>query len=128
MGVESFPAYLGLFSAVVGVVGLIAGAAFYLRYTGTKANLDGKDETIETLKANRDEWKNKAQELEKEAISLRAETKSLREIATQTPEILTLTATVNKSIEQQGVVATNLAKLTSEIRSLINSERKAISK
>lgn len=110
METVSFPAYLSIFMAVVGAIGIIGGAVFYLRYTATKSNLEGKDETIDTLKTNRDEWKNKAQELEKEVIHLRAEkaslegeAKTLREIATQTPEILALTKAVTsltKTVER----------------------------
>lgn len=138
MGEINFPAYLSLFMLIIGVLGVIAGAAFYLKFTATKSNMEGKDETIDTLKGNRDEWKNKAGELEKEVKALRdekaglqGENKTLREIATQTPEILELTKIVtksidvqNQSIKQQGIVAKNIGQLTSEVKKLVEQERK----
>lgn len=106
----TIPAYISFFAGFLGFIGLIAGSIFYIKFTATKANLEGKDETIETLKSNRDEWKNKAQETEAENVTLRAdksklegEVKTLRELATQTPEILALTKAVTsltKTVER----------------------------
>lgn len=93
---EGFMQYISIFSGLVGFVGLLAGAGFYIKYTATKANLEGKDETIETLTKSRDEFRNEALGSREKIAAFEAETKVLREIATQTPEIVTLTKAVTK--------------------------------
>lgn len=109
------PGYIALFMGVMGFVGLIAGAVFYVRFTATKSNLEGKDETIETLEKSRDVARDRVAELEKQNAGLQAENKALREIATQTPEILELTKVVSTSVEAQNKVANNVARLTSQM-------------
>lgn len=97
----TFPTFLTLFTTILGLTGLIVGVYFFVRNTATKSNFEGLKETISTLKGNRDEWKNQAQESEKENQRLRdsnaqmiGENKTLRELATQTPEIVALTKAV----------------------------------
>lgn len=109
------PAYISIFGGVIGFIGLIAGAVFYVRFTATKSNLEGKDETIDTLEKSRDTYRDRSNELEKEVAGLRAENKALREIATQTPEIIQLTKVVSTSVESNNKVASNVAKLTQQM-------------
>lgn len=91
-----------LFSAagtIIGVIGIIAGAAFYLKYVATKANIDGKDETISTLERQRDATKEENVTLLSQVSELTGENRTLKTIATQTPEIRSLTAAVTKMAE-----------------------------
>ena len=108
-------AYLTIISAIIGVTGGLGVAVFYLKYTATKSNLEGKDETIETLEKSRNAYRDRNEELEKQCAATAAENKVLREIATQTPEILSLTAVVTSSVKAQNKVANNVASLTSKL-------------
>lgn len=112
---DTIPAYISFAAGVLGLVGLVGGAVFYLKFTATKSNLDGKDETIETLEKSRDTHRSHAQELEGKLVGLEAENKTLREIATQTPEIIQLTKAVGTSIKAQNKVADNVSKLTESL-------------
>ncbi len=122
----TFPAFVSLFAGVLGVVGVLFGIAFYIRSTSTKANFEGLKETVATLKGNRDEWRNQAQESEAENKRLRdekaqmiGENKTLRELATQTPEIIALTKAVTAltgTVEQGQKEIIGLFKRESDTR------------
>lgn len=115
----NLPAYISLVAGIVGIVGVLGAAVFYLKFTATKSNLEGKDETIETLEKSRNAYRDRNEELEKELAAKTAENTTLREIATQTPEILALTAVVTESVGAQNKVATNVAKMTGKVSQLI---------
>lgn len=116
----NIPAYISLVAGIVGIVGVLGAAVFYLKFTATKSNLEGKDETIETLEKSRNAYRDRNEELEKQCAATAAENKVLREIATQTPEILQLTAVVTSSVKAQNKVATNVASLTQKLTQYLN--------
>ena len=123
--------FVSLFMLIMGAVTLVGGAVFFFFTTGKKANFDGLKEQNNILKGSRDEWKQKATEYESEVKQLRdekagliGENKTLREIATQTPEILQLTKVVTDSVSVSNKVANNVANLTNEVKKLIGTERK----
>jgi len=118
------PAYISLVAGVLGVTGVLGAAVFYLKFTATKSNLEGKDETIETLEKSRNAYRERNEELEKALAAATAENKTLREIATQTPEILSLTAVVTQSVKAQNKVATNVANLTSKLTTYLKQSGK----
>lgn len=117
------PQWLTILSAVVAIVGTLGTAAFYLLYVATKANREGKDETIETLEKSHNAYRDRNEELEKLVSGLQAENKTLREIATQTPEILNLTKVVTDSVAVGNKVAGNVAALTNKVSQLINKQQ-----
>lgn len=116
------PQWLTVLSGIVAIVGTLGTAAFYLLYVATKANREGKDETIETLEKSRNAHRDRVLELEKDNTGLVAENKALREIATQTPEILGLTRVVTESVAVSNKVANNVAALTKEVGRLIHNQ------
>lgn len=91
-----FVEYLGIFGTITGVLGIVAGGGFYLKYTGTKANLDGKDETIETLSRQRDAYRDENETLRSDVSRFKGENEVLKRVATQTPEIIALTKAVTR--------------------------------
>lgn len=124
MPFESFPAWLTITIGVIGLVTTIASAAFYILYIGKKSNLEGKDETIETLEKSRDAYRERNVELEKQVVALTSENKTLREIATQTPEILNLTQVVTESVTAQNRVAKNVAIMTNKLTQYLGKKDK----
>lgn len=118
------PQWVTVLTTVLSVIGILGTAAFYLLYVGTKANREGKDETIETLEKSRNAYRDRNEELEKETAGLKAENKALREIATQTPEILNLTKVVTDSVAISNKVANNVAQLTGQVGKLIQQQGK----
>jgi len=82
--------------AAVAVITSLGGSAFYLRYTATKANLDGKDETINTLDRQLEAVRTERDSLLVENSSLKTTNSALQGIATQTPAIIELTESVTK--------------------------------
>ena len=118
------PQWVTVLTTVVSIIGILGTAAFYLLYVATKANREGKDETIETLEKSRNAYRDRNEELEKENAGLKAENKALREIATQTPEILNLTKVVTDSVAVGNKVANNVAALTGKVGQLIQQQGK----
>lgn len=116
---DTLPAWVTFTVGIIGLISTIGLAAFYLKFTATKSNLEGKAETIETLEKSRDAYKERNVELEKIVAGLQAENKSLREIATQTPEILQLTKVVTESVQAQNRVAKNVAIMTNKLTQFI---------
>lgn len=116
------PQWVTLIASIVAIVGTIGTAAFYLLYVATKANREGKDETIETLERSRNAFRERNDELEKLVAGLESENKTLREIATQTPEILHLTKVVTDSVAISNKVANNVAALTNKVGQLISKK------
>lgn len=112
---DTLPAWVTFTVGIIGLVSTIGLAAFYLKFTATKSNLEGKDETIETLEKSRDVYRERNVELEKQVAGLTAANDSLREIATQTPEILQLTKVVTDSVAAQNRVAKNVAIMTNKL-------------
>ena len=121
---DTLPAWVTFTVGIIGLISTIGLAAFYLKFTATKSNLEGKDETIETLEKSRDAYKERNVELEKIVAGLQAENKSLREIATQTPEILQLTKVVTESVQAQNRVAKNVAIMTNKLTQFIGKSEK----
>ena len=121
---DTLPAWVTFTVGIIGLVSTIGLAAFYLKFTATKSNLEGKDETIETLEKSRDTYKERNVELEKQVAGLVAENKSLRDIATQTPEILQLTKVVTESVQAQNRVAKNVAIMTNKLTQFIGKSDK----
>ncbi len=114
--------YLSLFMIIIGAVGLVAGAYLTIRSSNIKTNLDQQKELIGTLTGQRDAYKAEVDKLTydmKEASSqvslLTGENKTLREIATQTPEIIELTKQVTHNSTAMSRVATKIANLTASI-------------
>ena len=118
------PQWVTVLTTVVSIIGVLGTAAFYLLYVATKANREGKDETIDTLEKSRNAYRDRNEELEKETAGLKAENKALREIATQTPEILNLTKVVSESVAVSNKVANNVAALTGQVGKLIQQQGK----
>lgn len=121
---DTLPAWVTFTVGIIGLISTIGLAAFYLKFTATKSNLEGKDETIETLEKSRDAYKERNVELEKIVASLQAENKSFREIATQTPEILQLTKVVTESVQAQNRVAKNVTIMTNKLTQFIGKSDK----
>lgn len=121
---DTLPAWVTFTVGIIGLISTIGLAAFYLKFTATKSNLEGKDETIETLEKSRDAYKERNVELEKIVAGLQAENKSFREIATQTPEILQLTKVVTESVQAQNRVAKNVAIMTNKLTQFIGKSDK----
>ena len=110
---------LSLGGTVLGIIGLIAGAAFYLKYIATKANIDGKDETIATLERQRDATKEENISLTAQVSELVGENRTLKSIATQTPEIKNLTVAVTKMAEGSSRQAKQAAQANATVIKLI---------
>ncbi len=121
---DTLPAWVTFTVGIIGLISTIGLAAFYLKFTATKSNLEGKDETIETLEKSRDAYKERNVELEKIVAGLQAENKSFRKIATQTPEILQLTKVVTESVQAQNRVAKNVTIMTNKLTQFIGKSDK----
>ena len=117
---DTLPAWVTFTVGIIGLVSTIGLAAFYLKFTATKSNLEGKDETIETLEKSRDAYRERNVELEKQVAGLTAANQSLREIATQTPEILQLTKIVTDSVAAQNTIANNITIITNKLTQYID--------
>lgn len=89
---------------VVGIIGTVGGAIFYLKFTATKANIDGKNETIKTQNDQIDALKEEVIRMSAEAQSYKKQAEALRDIAQQTPQIIDLTNAITqltKTIHKQ---------------------------
>lgn len=117
---DTLPAWVTFTVGIIGLVSTIGLATFYLKFTATKSNLEGKDETIETLEKSRDAYRERNVELEKQVAGLTAANQSLREIATQTPEILQLTKIVTDSVAAQNTIANNITIITNKLTQYID--------
>lgn len=88
---------MGIFeiiTLVIAAVTSIASATFYIKNQATKANLDGKNATIETLTRQRDAVNDENVSLRSEVGELKGENRTLKGLATQTPEIIKLTESI----------------------------------
>lgn len=93
-----------LIGYVLSAVALIVTTIFYLRYTATKANIDGKNETIKTQVDQIEALKEEVTRKSSEAEGYKKQAEALREIAQQTPQIILLTESITKltdSIQRQ---------------------------
>jgi peptidoglycan hydrolase CwlO-like protein len=113
-----FSLFVGITGAVVGVV----GAVFTVRSTLIKSNVAAQKDYNDTLTAQLDNANQALDNLKKEhedyvrqIAQLQGENKTLREIATQTPEIIQLTKEVSRNNREMGAVAKEIARLTSAI-------------
>lgn len=96
---ENFFQYLGYFGLIIGAIGSIGGAGLYLKYISTKSNLEGKDETIETLERSRDAYRDENIDLRSRVSKLEGEVNVWKSSAQQTPEIIDLTKNVAQLIK-----------------------------
>ena len=99
--------YFSLFAIITGGIVGVVGAIFTVRSSLIKSNLDALKELLTTVTAQRDnaeEARDKAKTERDDALQevarLQGENKTLREIATQTPEIINLTKAVTKLTEK----------------------------
>lgn len=87
---------LGALTTITTVIAIIGGAVFYLKFTATKANIDGKNETIVTLEKSKEVTEDENKRLLAENIALKGQNVVLQGMATQTPEIVKLTESVTR--------------------------------
>lgn len=109
-----------LFGYITGAIGLVGGAVFYLRYVATKANIEGKNETISTQNNQIDALKEEVHRVTVSEQSFKKQAEALREVAQQTPQIIELTKAITKltgSINKQHVENTRERKQTADILS-----------
>lgn len=96
MSVMTFEQILGW---IFGTLGTLASAIFYLRYVATKANIEGKNETIDTLSRSNNAFQEENERVTKENNELKGQVTALQQIVTNTPEIIKLTRSVAKLTE-----------------------------
>lgn len=105
---------MGIFeiiTLVIAAVTSIASATFYIKSQATKANLDGKDATIETLTRQRDAVSQENVTLRNEVSELRGENRTLKGLATQTPEIIKLTESITHLSDGMAVQGKQTTKM-----------------
>lgn len=85
---------IALTSLIIAFITTVASGAFYVKNQATKANIDGKNATIETLTRQRDAVSEENVTLRNEVSELRGENRTLKGLATQTPEIIKLTESI----------------------------------
>lgn len=99
---------------VVSIVTSFGSGIFFLKYIGTKTNIDGLKQNNTFLRDERDDYKEKAEREESERIkceqqhvedkrhydsemeAVMRENSTLREVANQTPQVLKLTESITK--------------------------------
>ena len=116
--------WLNIVTTVAAVIGIVVGSAGYLKYVATKANIDGKDQTIDTLQRQKDAEHSENVSLREENAQLKGENKTLREIATQTPEIIKLTESVTHLTDSVNTQSNQTAKAFKDLVALLTKERK----
>lgn len=84
---------------IIGAIGTIGGAVFYLRFTATKANIEGKNETIKTQDDQLTALKDEVVRVNTEMTGYKKQAEALQEIAQQTPQIVMLTKAITKLTE-----------------------------
>ena len=119
--------YFGLFAAITGGIVGVVGAVFTVRSSLIKSNLEAMKELLSTVTTQRDTAEEASDKYRKErdealqmVAQLQGETKTLREIATQTPEILELTKSVSENTKQMGTVAKQIVRLTATVEKHFN--------
>lgn len=114
-----------IFGYIIGVIGSVGGAVFYLRYTATKANIEGKNETIKTQNDQIDAYKDEVTRITIDREGYKKQAEALRDIAQQTPQIVELTKAITKltgSINKQHTENIRERKQTAEIlQKLLNA-------
>ena len=119
---------LTLTSIIVAFITTVASGAFYVKNQANKGNMDGKDATIETLTRQRDATNDENILLRSRVAELTGENKTLKALATQTPEIIKLTESVThltESVTTQGKQTTKMLSTTVRLlRNLANREQK----
>lgn len=86
--------YITLIGYIVGAPSIIVAAIYYLRFIATKANIDGKNETINTLTKSNEAYSDENERITKENNELKGQVQALQQIVTNTPEIIKLTRSV----------------------------------
>lgn len=123
---------MAILGYIVGVPSIIASAIFYLRYVATKANIEGKNETINTLTRSNDAYQEENERYTRENNELKGQVTALQQIVTNTPEIIKLTKSVAKlteSVARSSKETTaqnkNITTLLTELVGIIRDDRKA---
>ncbi|MGV9002355.1 MAG: hypothetical protein ACOH18_05385 [Candidatus Saccharimonadaceae bacterium] len=98
---------------VIAAISAITTAGFYVKNQATKGNLDGKDATIETLTRQRDATNDENVSLRGEVSELKGENRTLKSLATQTPEIIKLTESVTHLSDSMAVGNQQTTKMLS---------------
>ena len=86
--------FMQIIGFIVGGGGALAAAAFYLKFSATKGNIDGLNATVEIVSRQRDAANSENIELRAKVSELTGENRTLKSLATQTPEIIKLTESV----------------------------------
>lgn len=107
-----------IFGYITGAIGLVGGSVYYLRFTATKANIEGKNETIDTQNGQIDALKEEVTRLTISEQSYKKQAEALRDIAQQTPQIIQLTKAVTnltQSINKQHTENIKERKQTTQV-------------
>lgn len=124
--------YFSLFAIITGGIVGVVGAIFTVRSSLIKSNLEALKELLTTVTTQRDtaeestsKYRDERDEALNKVAQLQGENKTLREIATQTPEILALTKEVSRNNKSMANVGNEIAKLTASIEEhFIRGDRK----
>lgn len=111
---------------IIGSVGAIIASVYWLKYTATKANIEGKNETISTQNGQIEAFKDEIQRVTISEQSYKKQAEALREIAQQTPQIVALTQAITQlagSIQKQHAENSKDRKQTTEILKKLLKER-----
>jgi cell division protein FtsL len=119
-----------IFGYITGAIGLIGGSVYYLRFTATKANIEGKNETIETQNGQLDALKDEVVRLNIDRESYKKQADALRDVAQQTPQIIQLTKAITNltvSINKQHTENTKERQQTTQIlKQLLTAVKKGV--
>lgn len=85
---------LDILGYIVGIGGGFAAAAFYLKFSATKGNIDGLKATVEIVTGQKNAAMEENVTLRAKVSELTGENRTLKSLATQTPEIIKLTESV----------------------------------
>jgi hypothetical protein len=113
--------FMTILGYIIAVVTTIASGTFYVRNQATKGNLDGKDATIETLTRQRDAVNDENVSLRAEVSELKGENRTLKGLATQTPEIIKLTESITHLSDSMTTSQTQTTKMLSTTVKLLRT-------
>lgn len=118
--------FVDIIGYVTGVIGALGSSIFYLKYVATKANIAGKNETIDTLERSNSAYKDENVSLLAKVESLEGQNKALQAIVTNTPEIIKLTRSVTALTEsvasqhrETTLQNTNIANILTELLTVV---------
>lgn len=86
--------FVQIIGFIVGGGGALAAAGFYLKFSATKGNIDGLKATIEIVTGQKNAAMEENVTLRAKVSELTGENRTLKSLATQTPEIIKLTESV----------------------------------